>query len=269
MDKQRGESRRITLHAPEDFEGARRAGRLAAECLDMIGPHVRAGITTDELDQLCHDFVVERGAIPATLGYRGYTKSSCISINHVVCHGIPGERVLAEGDILNIDVTPLLDGWHGDTSRMYAVGEISTKARLLMEVTHEAMMRGIAAAKPGNTFGDIGHAIQAYAEKHRFSIVRDFCGHGIGRQFHEPPNVLHFGRPGEGPRLAPGMFFTIEPMVNAGRPEVKILDDGWTAVTRDRSLSAQFEHMVGITETGCEIFTLSPAGLHKPAYRAG
>jgi len=266
MDKQHGESRRITLHAPEDFAGARRAGRLAAQCLDMIGPHVRAGVTTGELDQICHDFMAEHGAEPATLGYRGYTKSSCISINHVVCHGIPGERVLMEGDILNIDVTALLDGWHGDTSRMYTVGEVSTKARLLIEVTHEAMMRGIAAARPGNTFGDIGHAIQSYAEKHRFSIVRDFCGHGIGRQFHEPPNVLHFGKPGEGPRLAPGMFFTIEPMVNAGRAEVKILDDGWTAVTRDRSLSAQFEHMLGITQTGCEIFTLSPAGLHKPTY---
>jgi methionyl aminopeptidase len=266
MDKQGGESRRITLHSPEDFEGARRAGRLAAACLDMIGAYVRPGITTAELDRLCHDFMADHGATPATLGYRGYAHSSCISINHVVCHGIPSERVLGEGDILNIDVTALLDGWHGDTSRMYAVGEVSTKARLLMDVTYEAMMRGIAAAKPGNTFGDIGHAIQSYAEKHRFSIVRDFCGHGIGRNFHEPPNVLHFGRPGEGPKLAPGMFFTIEPMVNAGRPEVKILDDGWTAVTRDRSLSAQFEHMVGITATGCEIFTLSPSGLHKPEF---
>ncbi len=264
MDKQGGESRRITLHAPEDFEGMRRAGRLAAEALDMIGEHVRPGVSTGALDQLLHDFTVAHGAVPATLGYRGYTKSSCISINHVVCHGIPGERVIAEGDILNIDVTPLLDGWHGDSSRMYVAGTPSTKARLLMDVTYEAMMRGIAAAKPGRTFGDVGHAIQSYAEKHRFSIVRDFCGHGIGRAFHEPPNVLHFGRPGEGPVLKPGMFFTIEPMVNAGRPEVKILDDGWTAVTRDRSLSAQFEHMVGITETGCEIFTLSPAGLHKP-----
>ena len=268
MDKQGGESRRITLHAPEDFEGMRRAGRLAAEALDMIGEHVRPGVTTGALDRILHDFIVERGAVPATLGYRGYAHSSCISVNHVVCHGIPGERVVAEGDILNIDVTPLLDGWHGDSSRMYAAGTPSTKARLLMDVTWEAMMRGIAAARPGATFGDIGHAIQSYAEKHRFSIVRDFCGHGIGRQFHEPPNVLHFGRPGEGPVLKPGMFFTIEPMVNAGRHEVKILDDGWTAVTRDRSLSAQFEHMVGITETGCEIFTLSPAGLHKPIFGA-
>ncbi|WP_207539941.1 type I methionyl aminopeptidase [Sabulicella rubraurantiaca] len=266
MDKQGGESRRIILHDPADFEGMRRAGRLAAECLDMIAAHVRPGVSTGELDRILHEFMLAHDAVPATLGYRGYTKSSCISINHVVCHGIPGERVLAEGDILNIDVTPLLDGWYGDTSRMFVAGEPSTKARLLMDVTYEAMMRGIAAAKPGNTFGDIGHAIQSYAERHRFSIVRDFCGHGIGRTFHAPPNVLHFGRPGEGPELKPGMFFTIEPMVNAGRAEVKILDDGWTAVTRDRSLSAQFEHMVGITETGCEIFTLSPAGLHKPPY---
>ncbi|HZH45171.1 MAG TPA: type I methionyl aminopeptidase [Roseococcus sp.] len=264
MDKQGGESRRITLHSPEDFEGMRRAGRLAAECLDMVAPHVRPGVSTGELDQLCHDFLLERGATPATLGYRGYTKSSCISINKVVCHGIPGERVLLEGDILNIDVTALLDGWHGDTSRMYVAGKPGIKARRLMDVTYDAMVRGIAAARPGATFGDIGHAIQQHAERHRFSIVRDFCGHGIGRAFHEPPNVLHFGRPGEGPVLRPGMFFTIEPMVNAGRPEVKILQDGWTAVTKDGELSAQFEHMVGITETGCEIFTLSPAGLHKP-----
>ncbi|MCW8085206.1 type I methionyl aminopeptidase [Sabulicella glaciei] len=266
MDKQGGESRRIILHDPADFDGMRRAGRLAAECLDMIAAHVRPGVSTGDLDRILHEFMLAHDAVPATLGYRGYTKSSCISINHVVCHGIPGDRVLAEGDILNIDVTPLLDGWYGDTSRMFVAGEPSTKARLLMDVTYEAMMRGIAAAKPGNTFGDIGHAIQGYAERHRFSIVRDFCGHGIGRTFHAPPNVLHFGRPGEGPELKPGMFFTIEPMVNAGRSEVKILDDGWTAVTRDRSLSAQFEHMVGITETGCEIFTLSPAGLHKPPY---
>ena len=266
MDKQGGESRRITLHSPEDFEGMRRAGRLAAECLDMVAPHVRPGVSTGELDQLCHDFLLERGATPATLGYRGYTKSSCISINKVVCHGIPGERVLLEGDILNIDVTALLDGWHGDTSRMYVAGKPAIKARRLMDVTYDAMVRGIAAARPGATFGDIGHAIQQHAERHRFSIVRDFCGHGIGRAFHEPPNVLHFGRPGEGPVLRPGMFFTIEPMVNAGRPEVKILQDGWTAVTKDGELSAQFEHMVGVTETGCEIFTLSPAGLHRPPY---
>jgi methionyl aminopeptidase len=232
----------------------------------MITAHVRPGISTGEIDKLCHDYMVERGAIPATLGYRGYTKSSCTSVNHVVCHGIPGDRVLVDGDIINIDVTVILDGWHGDSSRMYVAGEASTKAKLLMDVTYDAMMKGIAAIRPGATLGDIGHAIQVHVEKHRFSVVRDFCGHGIGRHFHEPPNVLHFGRPGEGPKLKPGMFFTVEPMVNAGRPEVKILDDGWTAVTRDRSLSAQFEHMVAVTDNGVEIFTLSPAGMHKPPY---
>jgi len=266
MEQQGGESRRITIHKPEDFAGMRRAGQLAAEALDMITAHVRPGISTGEIDQICHDFMVGRGAIPATLGYRGYTKSSCTSVNHVVCHGIPGDRVLADGDIINIDVTVILDGWHGDSSRMYAAGEASTKARLLMDVTYDAMMKGIAAIRPGATLGDIGHAIQVHVEKHRFSVVRDFCGHGIGRHFHEPPNILHFGRPGEGPKLKPGMFFTVEPMVNAGRPEVKILDDGWTAVTRDRSLSAQFEHMVAVTDNGVEIFTLSPKGLHKPPY---
>jgi methionyl aminopeptidase len=266
MEQQGGESRRITIHKPEDFGAMRRAGKLAAETLDMITAHVRPGISTGEIDKLCHDYMVERGAIPATLGYRGYTKSSCTSVNHVVCHGIPGDRVLVDGDIINIDVTVILDGWHGDSSRMYVAGEASTKAKLLMDVTYEAMMKGIAAIRPGATLGDIGHAIQVHVEKHRFSVVRDFCGHGIGRHFHEPPNILHFGRPGEGPKLKPGMFFTVEPMVNAGRPEVKILDDGWTAVTRDRSLSAQFEHMVAVTDNGVEIFTLSPKGMHKPPY---
>ena len=268
MEQQGGESRRITIHKPEDFAGMRRAGKLAAETLDMITAHVRPGISTGEIDKLCHDYMVERGAIPATLGYRGYTKSSCTSVNHVVCHGIPGDRVLVDGDIINIDVTVILDGWHGDSSRMYVAGEASTKAKLLMDVTYDAMMKGIAAIRPGATLGDIGHAIQVHVEKHRFSVVRDFCGHGIGRHFHEPPNILHFGRPGEGPKLKPGMFFTVEPMVNAGRPEVKILDDGWTAVTRDRSLSAQFEHMVAVTDNGVEIFTLSPKGMHKPPYGA-
>ena len=267
MEQQGGESRRITIHEPEDFGVMRRAGKLAAETLDMITAHVRPGISTGEIDKLCHDYMMERGAIPATLGYRGYTKSSCTSVNHVVCHGIPGDRVLVDGDIINIDVTVILDGWHGDSSRMYVAGEASTKAKLLMDVTYDAMMKGIAAIRPGATLGDIGHAIQVHVEKHRFSVVRDFCGHGIGRHFHEPPNILHFGRPGEGPRLKSGMFFTVEPMVNAGRPEVKILDDGWTAVTRDRSLSAQFEHMVAVTDNGVEIFTLSPAGMHKPPYR--
>ncbi|GAV33571.1 methionine aminopeptidase [Roseomonas sp. TAS13] len=266
MEQSAGEARRIPLHGPEDFEGMRKAGQLAAACLDMITPHVVPGATTEALDKLCHDFMLDHGAVPATLGYRGYPKSSCISINHVVCHGIPGERRLVEGDILNIDVTPILDGWYGDTSRMYVAGEPSRKAALLMDVTHESLLRGIAVVKPGTTLGDIGHAIQSYVEKQRFSVVRDFCGHGVGRTFHAPPNILHFGRPGEGPKLKEGMFFTIEPMVNAGRPEVKVLDDGWTAVTRDRSLSAQFEHMVGVTATGCEVFTYSPAGLHKPPY---
>lgn len=257
---------RIVIHSPADFAGMRAAGRLAAETLDMIAPHVRPGVTTGELDQLCHDFMVAHGATPATLGYRGYPKSSCISLNHVVCHGIPGDRALMDGDILNIDVTVTLDGWFGDTSRMYVAGQPSTRARMLMDVTYQSLMRGLEVIRPGATLGDIGHAIQTLVESHRMSVVRDFCGHGIGRRFHETPNVLHYGRPGTGAELRPGMFFTVEPMVNAGRPEVKVLDDGWTAVTRDRSLSAQFEHMVGVTDDGCEIFTISPAGLHHPPY---
>ncbi len=265
MEQQGGDSRRITIHGPGDYAPMRQAGRLAAATLDMIAEHVRPGATTGELDRICHDYILANGATSACLGYRGYPKSICTSINHVVCHGIPSERVLADGDIINIDVTVILDGWHGDTSRMYVAGSASTKSRLLMDVTYEALMLGVAAVKPGATLGDIGHAIQVFVEKHRFSVVRDFCGHGIGKRFHAPPNVLHFGKPGEGPVLKPGMFFTIEPMVNIGRPDVKILDDGWTAVTKDRSLSAQFEHMVGVTETGCEIFTLSPSGMHQPA----
>ena len=260
------DGRRITLHSAEDFVGMRAAGRLAAETLDMITEYVKPGATTGQLDTLCHDFMVSRHGVPAPLNYRGYPKSICTSINHVVCHGIPGERRLLDGDILNIDVTVVLDGWHGDTSRMYVAGQPGTRARVLMDVTYESLLRGLAAVRPGGTLGDVGHAIQSYVESQRFSVVRDFCGHGIGRRFHEAPNVLHFGRVGEGVVLRPGMFFTVEPMVNAGRPEVKVLDDGWTAVTRDRSLSAQFEHMVGVTEDGCEIFTLSPAGLTKPPY---
>ena len=260
------EQRRITIHRPEDFAPMRAAGRLAAETLDMITQHVRPGITTLALDTICHEFILAHNAIPAPLNYRGYPKSTCISINHVVCHGIPGERALISGDIVNIDITVILDGWYGDSSRMYCAGPPSTKARNLIDCTHEALIRGIAAVKPGATLGDLGHAIQSYVEGQRFSVVRDFCGHGIGKRFHAPPNILHYGKPGEGPELRPGMFFTIEPMVNAGRPEVKVLDDGWTAVTRDRSLSAQFEHMIGVTETGAEIFTLSPAGLFKPPY---
>lgn len=260
------ESRRITIHKPEDFAPMRAAGRLAAEALDMIGPHVVPGVTTDELNTICHDFILAHHAIPAPLNYRGFPKSICTSINHVVCHGIPGDKKLLDGDIVNIDVTVILDGWYGDTSRMYVAGNTNTKAKRLIEVTYEAMMRGIAQVKPGHTFGDIGHAIQTYVEAQRFTVVRDFCGHGIGQHFHESPNVLHFGRRGDGAVIKPGMFFTIEPMVNIGRPEVKILDDGWTAVTRDRSLSAQFEHMVGVTETGVEIFTLSPKGYTAPPY---
>ena len=260
------DARRITLYRPEDFDGMRRAGRLAAETLDMIAARVRTGVTTGELDRLCHEFIVAHGATPAPLGYRGYPKSICTSINHVVCHGIPGDRRLEAGDVLNIDVTVVLDGWHGDSSRMYCAGAPSTRARNLMDITYEAMLRGVAAVRPGATLGDVGYAIQAFVEGNRFSVVRDFCGHGIGRRFHEAPNVLHFGKRGDGPVLRPGMFFTIEPMVNAGRPEVKVLDDGWTAVTRDRSLSAQFEHMVGVTHDGVEVFTHSPAGLDKPPY---
>jgi methionyl aminopeptidase len=260
------EARRIKLHKPEDFAPMREAGKLAAQTLDMIGPHVVPGVTTEELNTLCHDFIVGHGAIPAPLNYRGFPKSICTSINHVVCHGIPGEKKLLDGDIVNIDVTVILNGWYGDTSRMYVAGTANTKAKRLIEVTYESLMRGIAVVKPGATFGDIGYAIQSYVEAQRFSVVRDFCGHGIGQEFHAPPNVLHFGRRGEGPVLKAGMFFTIEPMVNTGRPEVKVLEDGWTAVTRDRGLSAQYEHMIGVTETGYENFTLSPAGYTVPPY---
>ncbi len=261
------EERRITIHGPEDFERMRRAGRLAAETLDFITPHVQPGVTTEELDRLCHGFILDHDAIPAPLNYKGFPKSICTSVNHVVCHGIPSDRKrLGKGDAINIDVTVILDGWHGDTSRMFHVGATSVKARKLVEVTYEAMMKGIAAVRPGATLGDIGAAIQAHAEAHRCSVVRDFCGHGLGRVFHTAPSVLHYGRPGTGVVLREGMFFTIEPMINAGRPDVKILDDGWTAVTRDKSLSAQFEHSVGVTAEGCEIFTLSPKGWHQPPY---
>jgi methionyl aminopeptidase len=257
----------VTIHGAADFAAMRVAGRMAAENLDYITAFVQPGVTTGELDRLCEEFTRARGGIPAPLGYKGYPKSVCISINHVVCHGIPGDRKLVDGDIINIDVTPLVNGWHGDASRMYLVGERAPlRARKLVDVTYDAMMRGIAAVKPGATLGDVGHAIQSYVEAQRFSVVRDFCGHGTGKIFHEAPSVLHYGRPGEGLILKPGMIFTVEPMVNAGRHEVKVLDDGWTAVTRDRSLSAQFEHTIGVTETGVEIFTLSPAGYTKPPY---
>ncbi|HTH96002.1 MAG TPA: type I methionyl aminopeptidase [Stellaceae bacterium] len=266
-DVERYESRRIVLHPSASFEPMRVAGRLAAEVLDYITPFVVPGVTTERLDQLCHDFIVDHGAIPACLNYRGFPKSICTSINHVVCHGIPGERKLIDGDILNIDVTVIIDGWHGDTNRTYLVGDkVPLKARKLVDVTYEALMKAISIVKPGIKLGAIGHAIQSYVEPMRYSVVRDFCGHGIGRVFHTDPHVLHYGRPNEGIELKAGMFFTIEPMINAGRPEVKILSDGWTAVTKDKSLSAQFEHTVGVTEDGCEIFTLSPKDFTKPPY---
>ncbi|WP_395613306.1 type I methionyl aminopeptidase [Allosphingosinicella sp.] len=256
----------IKLHGPAGFAGMRAAGRCAAEILDALVPHVVPGVTTEEIDEIVFAEMKARGAIPATLGYRGYTKSCCTSINHVICHGIPGDKVLKDGDIVNIDVTPILGGWHGDTSRMFLVGDVGIKARKLVQVTYEAMMLGIAQAKPGNRLGDVAHAIQSYAEGHRYSVVRDFCGHGLGRVFHDAPEVVHAGRPGTGPELLPGMFFTIEPMINIGKPTAKVLDDGWTAVTRDRSLSAQFEHSIGIAEDGCEIFTKSPKGYDAPPY---
>ena len=260
------DGRQIKIHGPDGFDGMRRAGRLAAETLDFITPHVEPKVTTERLDRLCHDFIVDRGAIPAPLGYRGFPKSICTSINHVVCHGIPGNKALRDGDIVNIDVTVILDSWHGDTSRMFAVGKTGVKARRLIDVTYDAMWRGIKVVRPGATLGDIGHAIQEHAEKNHYSVVRDFCGHGLGQIFHDAPNVMHFGHPGEGVKLQEGMFFTIEPMINSGRFEVKILSDGWTAVTKDRSLSAQFEHSLGVTADGYEVFTHSPAGYEKPPY---
>ncbi|MDR0809938.1 MAG: type I methionyl aminopeptidase [Gemmobacter sp.] len=249
----------IHIYEDADFAGMRAAGQVAAEILDAVISQVKPGVTTAEIDAFITEEVKRRGVISATIGYKGYRHASCISVNHVVCHGIPGAKLLAEGDILNIDVTVIVDGWYGDTSRMFVAGTPSRKAERLIEVTHEALMRGIAVVKPGNTFGDIGHAIQTHVEANRMSVVRDFCGHGLGLEFHAPPNVLHYGRAGSGPVLEEGMFFTIEPMVNLGRPETKTLADDWTAVTRDKSLSAQYEHSVGVTATGCEIFTLSSA----------
>ena len=265
-DRTEARSHVIKLHGPEGFAGMRAAGRLAAEILDALAPRVVPGVTTGELDDIVHRMTLDAGAVPATLGYRGYTKSCCTSINHVVCHGIPGDKALKDGDIVNVDVTPILGGWHGDTSRMFLVGDVPIKARKLVDVTYECLMLGLAQARPGNRLGDISNAIQVHAEKHRYGIVRDFCGHGVGRLFHDSPEVVHAGRPGTGPELKPGMFFTVEPMINIGRADVKLLDDGWTAVTRDRSLSAQFEHSIGITEDGHEVFTKSPKGLDRPPY---
>lgn len=265
-DKTRRNRDGITLFDPSDFAGMHAAGALASQILDEIGVHVYPGQTTAVLDKFIQDQVEAAGAISATIGYKGYQHASCISINHVVCHGIPSDKRLKDGDILNIDVTVIVDGWYGDTSRMYVAGKPSRKAERLLDVTHELLMRAIDVVKPGNTFGDIGHAIQSFVEAERMSVVRDFCGHGLGRVFHAPPNVLHYGRAGTGPVLEEGMFFTIEPMVNLGRPETKVLADDWTAVTRDKSLSAQFEHSIGVTATGCEIFTLSKADRFHPTY---
>ena len=256
------------IHGPEAFEGMRRAGRLTAEALDLLVEHVSPGVTTERLDRLVFDFAMDHGAYPAPLLYRGYPKSICTSINHVVCHGIPNDKPLREGDLVNIDVTLILDGWHGDSSRMYFVGEVPRRAARLSDITYEALLRGVAAVRPGGRTNDIGAAIQALAEAERCSVVRDFCGHGLGRVFHDAPTILHYVEPSYNVELKPGMLFTVEPMINVGRSHVKVLGDGWTAVTRDRSLSAQFEHTVGVTETGVEIFTLSPKGHHKPPYDA-
>ncbi len=260
----------IRIYDKSDFAGMHAAGALAARILDDIAPHVFVGQTTEKIDRIITDMVDGAGAKSATIGYKGYQHASCISVNHVVCHGIPNStKKLKDGDILNIDVTVIVDGWFGDTSRMYVAGKLPRKAERLIEVTHDALMRGIEVVEPGNTFGDIGHAIQTFVEGHRMSVVRDFCGHGLGRVFHAPPNVLHYGRPGTGAKLEEGMIFTIEPMVNLGRPETKTLSDDWTAVTRDKSLSAQFEHSVGVTANGVEIFTLSPGAMFHPTYKHG
>lgn len=257
------------VYSEADFIGLRKAGRLAAHILDYIAPYVQVGVTTDELDVLCNEEILRNGGVSACLGYNGYPKSTCISLNHVVCHGIPSHRKIEDGDILNIDVTVILNGWYGDTSRMYYVGKPSAKARELIDVTYNSLMIGIDLVRPGAYLGDIGHAIQSYVEGKKFSVVRDYCGHGIGRVFHDDPAVLHFGKPGTGPKLEVGNVFTIEPMVNVGGYKTKILSDGWTAVTADRSLSAQFEHTIGVTESGYEIFTLSEYGLIKPPYELG
>ncbi len=266
----------IKLHTPADFEGMRKAGRLAAESLDMVAGLIKPGVTTGFIDDRIREFVFDHKALSATIGYRGYRHASCISLNHVICHGIPSDKVLKDGDIMNIDVTVIVDGWHGDTSRMYWAGEPKVKARRLVDTTYDAMMKGLAAAKPGNTLRDIGRAIQTHAEAEGFSVVRDFCGHGLGRVFHDAPNVVHYAEYRDrfgvhrAPEieLTPGMFFTVEPMINEGKPDIKLLKDGWTAVSRDKSLSAQFEHSVGVTETGVEIFTKSPKGLDRPPYSA-
>ena len=247
----------VTIKTPEEIDKMRIAGRLAAQVLEMIEPHVKAGVTTDELDRICHDYIVEQQqATPAPLNYRGFPKSICTSVNHQVCHGIPGGKTLKNGDIVNVDITVIKDGFHGDTSKMFPVGEVSILARRLMRVTREAMWTGIRLVRPGARLGDIGQAIQDHVEAHNYSVVREYCGHGIGREFHEDPQVLHYGTAGEGLELQPGMCFTIEPMVNAGKRQVKTLGDGWTVVTKDRSLSAQWEHTILVTDSGFQVLTL-------------
>ena len=250
----------------DKFKKMRVAGKLAAQCLDMITDHIKPGITTDKIDKLCYDYIKDNGGYSAPLNYRGFEKSLCTSLNHVICHGIPSERELEDNDILNIDVTAIVDGYYGDTSRMFSVGEISVKAKNLIDVTYESLMNAIQILKPGIKLGDIGYEIQSLVEPRGFTVVRDFCGHGISNTFHEPPNVLHYGKKNTGPELQPGMTFTIEPMINSGKYDAKVLNDGWTAVTKDKSLSAQFEHTVGITENGYEIFTESVKGYRKPPY---
>ncbi|MEM9705311.1 MAG: type I methionyl aminopeptidase [Pseudomonadota bacterium] len=277
METEAVRTNHIKLHGAEGFEGMRKAGRLAASCLDMVTGIVEPGRTTAWIDDRIREFVFDHGSVPATIGYRGYRHSSCISLNHVICHGIPSDRVIKDGDVMNIDVTVIVDGWHGDTSRMYFAGEPKVKARRLIDTTYECMMRGIETVRPGSTLYEIGAAIQSHAEAKGFSVVRDFCGHGLGQVFHDAPNVVHYAeyrdrriglQRAPQTKLRPGMFFTIEPMINEGKPDVKLLRDGWTAVSRDRSLSAQFEHSVGVTETGVEIFTASPGGLNQPPYGA-
>lgn len=261
------ENKGITIHRPEDYAGMRKAGHLSATILDELTQYIVPGMTTDMINAYCHKRIVESGATPAPLGYKGFPKSVCTSVNHVVCHGIPDDKVLKSGDMVNVDVTTIVDGWYGDTSRTYWVGDVPIKAKRLTQVTYDAMMLGIEQVKPGNTVGDIGHAIQTYAEGHGFSVVREYCGHGLGRVFHTHPNILHFGKPGTGARLEEGMFFTVEPMINAGKAGTRLNEkDGWTVTTKDRSLSAQFEHSIGVTKDGCEIFTISPKGLHCPPY---
>jgi methionyl aminopeptidase len=268
-DKGMRDEREITIHTKADFEGMRKAGQLAATVLDAMVEFVQPGVTTNAINDLCHDMITKAGAIPAPLGYRGFPKSVCTSINHVVCHGIPDDKPLKNGDVVNIDVTVIVDGWHGDTSRMFWVGDVPLKAKRLTQITYDCMMMGIEQVKPGAHVGDIGAVIQEYAESHGYGVVRDYCGHGLGKIFHTAPNIFHFGKRGTGELLEEGMFFTVEPMINVGKAGTLLSrHDGWTVTTRDKSLSAQFEHSIAVTSDGFEIFTASPKGLHLPPYTA-